>query len=210
MPLIPQTPERFKTRVLVLLVVISLLATVPLSDVRTIAQNPTTPATRANELFRLERTPVDGGAELITIHGKLDGIATSETDNWVPLVTVLRDTLGDFSTENDRLRYVWPLTYTRPTLRQRLSGAVPFFYSRVGNKKKIQCQSAASCSGSGCRRSRRVEQDFLDRAAKSSARSIRYSVKGVQPFIPAKHFGLPEVARYSRTLGVNALSSGPG
>jgi len=141
MPLIPQTLERFKTRVLVLLIVISLLATVPLSAVRTPAQDTIRPETRANELFRLERTPVDGGAELITIHGKLDGIATSETDNWVPLVTVLRDTLGDFSTENDRLRYVWPLTYTRPTLRQRLSGAVPFYYARVANKKKSNAKA---------------------------------------------------------------------
>ena len=54
---------------------------------------------------------------------------------WVPLVTVLRDTLGDLSPENDRLRYVWPLTYTRPTVKQRLFGAIPFFYTRAGNKK---------------------------------------------------------------------------
>ena len=54
----------------------------------------------------------------------------------MPLETVLRDTLGDLSPENDRLRYVWPLTYTRPSLKQRLSGAVPFLYSRVGNKSQ--------------------------------------------------------------------------
>jgi hypothetical protein len=51
------------------------------------------------------------------------------------LVTVLRDTLGDLTTENDRLRYVWPLTYTRPSMGQRVSGALPFLYTRVGNKK---------------------------------------------------------------------------
>ena len=88
-----------------------------------------------DELFRLERVPVEGGAELITIHARLDGIQTTEHDRWVPLVTVLRDTLGDSSPENDRLRYVWPLTYTRPTIGQRLSGAVPFLYSRVGSRK---------------------------------------------------------------------------
>lgn len=87
-----------------------------------------------DEIFRLERVPVEGGAELITIHARLDGIQTTEHDRWVPLVTVLRDTLGDSSPENDRLRYVWPLTYTRPTLGQRLSGAVPFLYSRVGSR----------------------------------------------------------------------------
>jgi hypothetical protein len=85
-------------------------------------------------MFRLERVPIDGGAELITIHARLDGIEASGGSKWVPLVTVLRDTLGDFSPENDRLRYVWPLTYTHPTLRQHVSGAIPFLYSRVGNK----------------------------------------------------------------------------
>src|SRR6185312_566797 len=87
-----------------------------------------------NDIFRIERVPVAGGAELITIFAKLDGITPNDGANWVPTVSVLRDTLGDAAAENDRLRYVWPLTYTRPTLRQRLSGAVPFLYSRVGNK----------------------------------------------------------------------------
>lgn len=52
------------------------------------------------------------------------------------MVSILRDTLGDLNSENDRLRYVWPLTYTRPSFTQRLSGAVPFLYSRVGNQKR--------------------------------------------------------------------------
>jgi hypothetical protein len=83
----------------------------------------------------LERTEVSGaGAELLTIHARLDGIKTEENHNWVPLVSILRDTLGDQEPENDRLRYVWPLTFTRPTLKQRIAGAIPFFYTRVGNK----------------------------------------------------------------------------
>jgi hypothetical protein len=90
---------------------------------------------KADDIFRIERVPVEGGADLITIMARLDGLATSEKSNWVPLVSVLRDTLGDASPENDRLRYVWPLTYTRPTLRQKISGAIPFLYSRVGNRK---------------------------------------------------------------------------
>ncbi len=103
----------------------------------TYAQSEVKPATTAaDEIFRLERVPVDGGAELITIHARLDGIEAPQAGEWVPLVTVLRDTLGDLNAENDRLRYVWPLTYTRPTLKQRLSGAVPFLYSRVGNKNR--------------------------------------------------------------------------
>ena len=94
-----------------------------------------------SQLFRLERVPVAGGAELITIHARLDGIENSQTPNWVPLVTILRDTLGDQNIENDRLRYVWPLTYTRPTRRQRILGAVPFLYMRVGNKQNASSQT---------------------------------------------------------------------
>ena len=95
----------------------------------------------SRQLFRLERVPVAGGAELITIHARLDGIEGSNEPNWVPLVTILRDTLGDQTAENDRLRYVWPLTYTRPTTKQRILGAVPFLYARVGNKQNASSQS---------------------------------------------------------------------
>lgn len=89
----------------------------------------------ANEILRLERIPVAGGAELITIHARLQGLETDTEQQWVPMVSVLRDTLGDFTPENDRLRYLWPLTYTRPTLKQRIAGAIPFFYTRMGNKQ---------------------------------------------------------------------------
>lgn len=100
------------------------------------------------QLFRLERVPVEGGAELITVHARLDGIEQSgdvtesnKAPNWIPLVTILRDTLGDRDPENDRLRYVWPLTYTRPTTRQKILGAVPFLYTRVGNKQNASSQA---------------------------------------------------------------------
>jgi hypothetical protein len=85
------------------------------------------------DILRMERLPVAGGAELVTIFARLDGLASHE-EKWVPLVSVLRDTLSDVDTENDRLRYVWPLTYTRPSLKQKALGAVPFFYGRLGNK----------------------------------------------------------------------------
>ncbi|HEV7682234.1 MAG TPA: hypothetical protein VGO68_08945 [Pyrinomonadaceae bacterium] len=136
-------PDRSSRRasVLVFILLFSLIASPALlaQDLQTQSQlDQTKPGTAASpEMFRLERVPVQGGAELITIKAKLAGISGVENDGWVPLVTVLRDTLGDATPENDRLRYVWPLTYTRPTLRQRLSGAVPFLYSRVGNKKSV-------------------------------------------------------------------------
>jgi hypothetical protein len=98
-------------------------------------------ASQNEQLFRLERVPVQSGAELITVHARLDGLETASEPNWVPLVTILRDTLGDQDAENDRLRYVWPLTYTRPSTRQRVLGAVPFFYTRVGNKQNASSQA---------------------------------------------------------------------
>ena len=95
------------------------------------------PATALSQILRLERVEVPGGAELITVHAKLAGLESTENDKWVPLVSILRDTLGDNLSENNRLRYVWPLTYTRPTTKQRLAAAIPFFYTRVGNNEKL-------------------------------------------------------------------------
>ena len=99
------------------------------------------PATVLSQIMRLERVEVPGGAELITVFARLSGLdpteASTEKDNFVPLVSILRDTLGDDTPENNRLRYVWPLTYTRPTTKQRLAAAIPFFYTRVGNKEKL-------------------------------------------------------------------------
>ncbi len=98
--------------------------------------------------FHLERTPVAGGAELLTVFGQLPGVAqvstnknqpddagrAQSTPTDVPLVTILRDTLGDETRANDRLRYVWLHTYTRPGAGQHAAAAVPFLYNRVGNK----------------------------------------------------------------------------
>lgn len=96
------------------------------------------PTAALSQILRLERIDVPGGAELITVHAKLAGLDESTVnDKWTPLVSILRDTLGDSNGENNRLRYVWPLTYTRPTMRQRLAAAIPFFYARVGNKEKL-------------------------------------------------------------------------
>ena len=99
-------------------------------------QNIAQEKSQLSEILRLERVPVAGGSELITVHARLDGLQ-SQSNGWVPLVSILRDTLGDISSENDRLRYVWPLTYTRPTVKQRLAAAIPFLYTRVGNKRSL-------------------------------------------------------------------------
>jgi len=98
--------------------------------------NETNPAVVLSQIMRLERIEVEGGAELITVFARLDGLESTKNDKWIPLVSILRDTLGDNIVENNRLRYVWPLTYTRPSLKQRLAAAIPFFYARVGNKDR--------------------------------------------------------------------------
>jgi hypothetical protein len=92
----------------------------------------------ASSIVRVERLPIAGGAELVTLIGKVQvspesrvGIGPAE----IPLVSILRDSLGDDDPTNDRLRDVWMLTYTRPTLTQQVTAAVPFFYSRFGNKE---------------------------------------------------------------------------
>src|SRR4051794_1203089 len=90
-----------------------LLALSPALQLRLAAQSiegaPSSASTNeVEQLFRLERTPVAGGAELLTIFGRLDGLPREKRQaDEVPLVSVLRDTLGDDDPENDRLRYVW-------------------------------------------------------------------------------------------------------
>ena len=110
-----------------------------------VAQELSVPATRDSAQtqaqtsgFRLERVALAGGAELLTVFGSLDGLAPDKEakDSDVPLVSILRDTLGDEASENDRLRYVWMHTYTRPSFGQRAASAVPFLYTRVANKKR--------------------------------------------------------------------------
>ena len=121
-----------------LLVISPLLPTISRAHGPNLRENEENdPATVLSQIMRLERVEVPGGAELITVFARLSGLESSDKDNFVPLVSILRDTLGDNTPENNRLRYVWPLTYTRPTTKQRLAAAIPFFYSRVGNKEKL-------------------------------------------------------------------------
>lgn len=125
-----------------LLVVSPIFATITRADgpnsptVPTPATDESNPAVALSQILRLERVDVPGGAELITVQAKLAGLESNNNDKWIPLVSILRDTLGDDTVENNRLRYVWPLTYTRPSLKQRVAAAIPFFYARVGNKNK--------------------------------------------------------------------------
>ncbi|MBV8570042.1 MAG: hypothetical protein JO319_05485 [Acidobacteriaceae bacterium] len=76
---------------------------------------------------------IGGTAEICTLFWRKSqnegGIsATRARPADIPVIAVLRDTLGDANPENDRLTYVWLLTYERPSVDQRLLSAIPFFY----------------------------------------------------------------------------------
>lgn len=90
-------------------------------------------------------TPVGDTAQLVTLFCRSCGNTllneasaavkadadVNEAD--VPLVSVLRDTLGDNDPDNDRLLYVWLLSYVHPNAIQYLLSAMPFVYWRVGD-----------------------------------------------------------------------------
>jgi hypothetical protein len=76
-------------------------------------------------------TPVGGNAQLLTLFCRACNVFQGEERD-VPLVAVLRDTLGDEGDENDRVTYIWLLSYAHPGLGQRILSAIPFFYWRVG------------------------------------------------------------------------------
>jgi hypothetical protein len=52
--------------------------------------------------------------------------------NDLPVVSLLRDTLGDNARENDRILYVWLLPSASRSLPQKIMAGVPFFYWRLG------------------------------------------------------------------------------
>lgn len=94
---------------------------------------------RVGQNFRVEKFRIAGGSEIITIFADLNDGENGGLQNFqdVPLVSVLRDTLGDDIPENDRLRYVWMLTYTKPSIGQRMASGIPFYYGRANNKGKV-------------------------------------------------------------------------
>jgi len=85
--------------------------------------------------YRVESEPVANGAELVTVFGRLQNPASGSRDLDVPLLSVLRDSLGDSDPANQRLRYVWILTSTRPTPWQRAASALSFGFFRARSKR---------------------------------------------------------------------------
>lgn len=92
------------------------------------------PAAQSGPVYYAESQPVAGGAELVTVFARIDGGLSGTPGPDVPLLAVLRDSLGDNDPDNDRLRSVWILTSTRPTLWQRTASALSFGYFRTGSR----------------------------------------------------------------------------
>src|SRR4030095_278391 len=89
--------------------------------------------------FSVETLKIEGGAELVTIFYRTNGTFDKpgpEESKFVPLLSVLRDTLGDEVMKIERLRDVWMLTYTKPSTMQKLMAAIPFNYRRWGSKQE--------------------------------------------------------------------------
>jgi len=86
--------------------------------------------TSQSSLYFWNSIPVGDSAQLLTLFCTACTVFKG-TERDVPLVSVLRDTLGDHTAENDRVTYVWLLTYAHPRVGQRILSAVPFFYWRV-------------------------------------------------------------------------------
>lgn len=83
-------------------------------------------------LYSWSVQPVDGTAELVILSCHRCAAAQDSSSN-VPLLSVLRDTLGGASSETSRLTYLWLLSAGYYNLGQRILSAVPFFYWPVGN-----------------------------------------------------------------------------
>lgn len=105
-------------------------ADVPLQRLQT-----TTPRENGQPAYYWKTNVVGDGAQLLTLFCRSCQPANIEPQDQ-PLLSVLRDTMGDANPENDRVLYVWLLSYSHISVGRRMLSAVPFFYWRVGNGSK--------------------------------------------------------------------------
>jgi len=76
--------------------------------------------------------PVEEGGRNPLHFGRVQSPAHRTEGLEIPLISVLRDTLGSDDPAVHRLRYVWVHTYTEPTWKQHSAAGVPFLYNRLG------------------------------------------------------------------------------
>jgi len=121
---------------------------IPVNSVSVPASNAPVPAVRAmapaprEADFEWQVEELQDGAELITLIARVDHVIPSGEDRKlahskaraqndpVPLLAVLRDTLGDKDPKNDRLLTIWLFTDPKPSNGRRILSAVPFYYRR--------------------------------------------------------------------------------
>src|SRR5438270_1311603 len=112
--------------------------TLPASaDSAVVRVNSATSAESHQTEYYWRSIPVANTAQLLTLFCRACGTGSTSGED-IPLVAVLRDTLGEASPETDRLSYVWLLSYEHPNLGQRLLSAVPFFYWRIDRGASAQ------------------------------------------------------------------------
>ena len=70
--------------------------------------------------------------KLVIFFEKLAADGESPGTSELPLLVVLRDTMGDNDPDNNHVRQVWVFPYTAPSPAQRIAVEVPFSYHRSG------------------------------------------------------------------------------
>jgi len=101
-----------------------------------------TPIRPSHLTYYWKAAPAGDTAQMLTLFCRNCGPNTvPEATADLPLVSVLRDTLGDGDRLNDRILYVWLLRYTRPTVKQRVLSGIPFFYWKVGDSTRHSAES---------------------------------------------------------------------
>jgi hypothetical protein len=75
---------------------------------------------------------ISNGGELVIFFERLRADRQTAGSSEMPLLAVLRDTMGDADPTNDRLRQVWIFTYAAASPAQRTAAGVPFFDHRLG------------------------------------------------------------------------------
>ena len=88
--------------------------------------------TQSPGALRAETVDIMTGGQLVIFFEKLAADGQNPGTSELPLLAVLRDTMGDNDAENNRLRQVWVFTYASPSPAQRIAAGVPFFYHRSG------------------------------------------------------------------------------
>lgn len=80
---------------------------------------------------------VAGSAQMLTLFcGACGAGVSTNLSPDIPLVALLRDTLGSYDPESSRLTSVWLLDYAHPGMAKRILSAVPFFYWHGGDGSK--------------------------------------------------------------------------